>query len=87
MSVKLAVYAHFSLSDNVVAFAWPYLESLLGLGFELTFVSNSQICVSDRIRLESMGAKVIVRDNIGLDFGMWKSALETLDLNTISELL
>ena len=87
MSVKIAVYAHFSSSDSVIAFAWPYLESLSGLGFELIFVSNSQIRVSDRIRLESMGAKVIVRDNIGLDFGMWKSALETLDLNTISELL
>ena len=87
MSVKLVVYAHFSSSDDVVAFAWPYLESLLGLGFELIFVSNSQICGPERLRLESMGAKVIVRDNIGLDFGMWKAALNRVDLATISELL
>ena len=87
MSVKLAVYAHFSSSDNVVAFAWRYLESLSILGFELIFVSNSTICDSDCIRLESMRAKVIVRNNIGLDFGMWKTALDRVDLATISELL
>ncbi len=87
ISVKLAIYAHFSSSDKVLPFAWPYLDSLLKLGFEVIFVSNSAICNEDMRRLEAINATVLVRDNFGLDFGMWKAALERVDLASISELL
>ena len=85
--MKLAIYAHFSPTPQVVWFAWNFLESLLRLGFEVIFVSNSPIESEESSRLEKMGIKLMIRENTGLDFGMWKAALETLDLRTISELL
>ncbi len=85
--MKIAIYAHFSPTSQVMWFAWNFLESLRQLGFRVIFVSNSPIDKVGASRLEELGIDVIIRENIGLDFGMWKAALETLDLSAISELL
>ncbi len=85
--VKIAIYAHFSTSDRVVPFAWPYLDDLAKLGFKIIFVSNSPVGDADSADLKERGTKLIVRENVGLDFSMWKCALESLDLSSVSQLL
>ena len=85
--MKLAIYAHFSPCDRIVTHAWQYLNELLDLGFKVIFVSNSLVCIEDEDKLKRRSIEVIFRDNVGLDFGMWKSALAQQDMRECSELL
>lgn len=84
---KVAIYAHYSPEARIVSHSWPYLESLIALGFKVIFVSNSDICVEDVKQLEGKDIKIILRENIGLDFGMWKAALEVIDISSTGQLL
>lgn len=85
--MKLAIYAHFNDSERIVAFAWPYLKCLKELGHRIIFVSNSPICRQDTDRLESNEISVILRENSGLDFGMWKAALAEVELDEVNQLI
>ena len=85
--MKIAIYAHFSSSERIVLYAWPYLNSLIELGFRIVFVSNSPVGEADSGHLTERGIKLIVRENVGLDFSMWKCALESLDLSPVTQVL
>jgi lipopolysaccharide biosynthesis protein len=84
---RVAIYAHYSPEALILSHSWPYLESLIALGFKIIFVSNSNISIEDSQLLEGKNIGFIIRENIGLDFGMWKSALDTVKLEEIDELL
>lgn len=84
---KVAIYAHYSPNARVLSHSWPYLESLINLGFSVIFVSNSDISIEDTSKLKGKNIKIIIRKNIGLDFGMWKSALENIDISSTGQLL
>lgn len=85
--MKLAIYAHFNISERVIPSAWPYLECLQNLDYEIILVSNSPICKQDRDRLEFHKIGVILRANTGLDFGMWKAALAEVEIDEVNQLL
>ena len=62
-------------------------EQLGRLGFQVCFVSNSEIAPESRSQLARICESVIVRENTGLDFGMWRRALADHDLSGFDELL
>jgi lipopolysaccharide biosynthesis protein len=84
---RLAIYAHFDASAQVASHVLYYLEQLRELGFQICFVSNSEITPDDKKRLGRFCEKIIVRENRGLDFAMWKQALADADLSQLDELL
>lgn len=84
---RLAIYAHFDAASSVARHVLYHLEQLRELGFQICFVSNSEITVGDQQRLGRLCEKIIVRENTGLDFGMWKRALLEQDLLPLDELL
>lgn len=85
--MKIAIYAHYSPSERIVPFAWPYLDSLTELGFKIVFVSNSPVSGDDSKYLDEKGIELILRENMGLDFSMWSCAIENLNLSSVSQML
>jgi lipopolysaccharide biosynthesis protein len=84
---RAAIYAHYDRSPEVALHAFYHLEQLVKLGFQIWFVSNSEISAGSRSRLAAICEKTSVRENSGLDFGMWKHVLDELDLSRFDELL
>ena len=85
--MKFAIFAHFNQENRVMPHAWLYIESLVSNGFKVIFVSNSVIPENELAVLEENCINVIVRENIGLDFCMWKAGIESLSLQDVSQLL
>lgn len=73
---RVAVFCHFDPGGRLAEHVRRYLEALLAAGLSLVFVSNAG-------RLEPAAAEwlrgrcawVILRRNIGFDFGAWRDAL------------
>jgi lipopolysaccharide biosynthesis protein len=84
---RLAIYAHFSETPAVARFVIYYLKELVSIGFEICFVSNSPVSIESQTEVSKLCQKIILRENIGLDFSMWKSALAQYDLSQFEELL
>ena len=85
--MRLAIYAHYGSSPQVAGHVWYYLEQIIALGFQLCFVSNSEISPASEAALKKICERVIVRENTGLDFSMWQRGLAEYDLSKFEELL
>jgi lipopolysaccharide biosynthesis protein len=85
--MKLALYAHYSASDNAERYVLFYLQKLRELGFQIYFISNSPLSTSSEEQLNKTCDRVIQRENTGLDFAMWRHGLEECKLNEFDELL
>ena len=78
---KVALFAHFDRSCAVRNHVLTYLNALKDAGFSVVCVTNSgSLLPAARERLQSCCAAVLVRRNIGYDFGAWREALEQLAL-------
>ena len=84
---RLAIYAHYSSFPQVAGHVLFCLQHLMELGFQICFVSNSELSLASEAALNKFCARIIVRENTGLDFGMWQRALAGYDLSQLDELL
>jgi rhamnosyltransferase len=84
---RLAIYAHFGRSPQVLAYVHFFLQKIAGLGFQICFVSNSEISPESETILKKVCERVIVRENVGLDFAMWQRGIAEYDLLQFEELL
>jgi hypothetical protein len=83
---RLAIYAHYGNSPLVAGYVLFYLQHILELGFEICFVSNSELSPASETQLKQFCERVIVRENTGLDFSMWQRGLAEYDLLQFDEL-
>lgn len=82
---RILVFSHYNknelLSEHVV-----YALSKIGCLFaRVIFVSNSKLNVGDLDKLGAYCDKIIVRNNVGFDFGGYKDALLHEGLDSVSE--
>ncbi len=74
---KLCLFAHFDRNNEVSDRIYYYLKSLSDAGFDIVFVSTSSgMPESVRDKLIDIVSKVIVRKNIGYDFGSWRTGYQ-----------
>lgn len=83
---RLILFAHFDSKNCVRPYILHHLEALKALG-EVWFISNSPLPPSESERVKPYVGNVILRENTGLDFGMWKTALQSVNLESYDELL
>jgi lipopolysaccharide biosynthesis protein len=67
----LCLFAHFDLDDKVDDYVLRYLKRIKELNFSIVFISTARLPVSEVERLRSDCFDVIVREDVGLDFGSW----------------
>ena len=73
---KLCFFSHYDKDGIIDPYVIYYLEKLLSLGCDIVFVSTATIITKDEIKkIKDICAQVIVKENIGYDFGSWKTAL------------
>jgi rhamnosyltransferase len=84
---RLAIYAHYGSSPPVAGHVLFCLRHLAELGFQICFVSNSEISPASEVPLKKFCERIIVRENTGLDFSMWQRGLAAHDLMKFEELL
>jgi lipopolysaccharide biosynthesis protein len=84
---RLILFAHFDAANRVRPYIVDHLRALNALGGEIHFVSNSPLPESETIRITPFVHRVLLRENTGFDFSMWKAAMEGLDLTAYDEVL
>jgi len=83
---RLFLFAHFDAQSVVRPYIHRHIEALRALG-EVWFISNSPLPPSELERVRPLVGNVILRENAGLDFGMWKTALKSVNLEEFDELV
>lgn len=71
---SLALFLHWSPDGRVSAMVRRQLALWAELGFTVVFVSNAKVPDADRDAVAEHAALVILRGNVGLDFGAWRDA-------------
>lgn len=84
---RLVIYAHFDAQREVKRYVSHSLSRLAALGADVVFVSTSPLPEREQERARAHASRVMLKDNVGLDFGMWKHALERVDLAGVDELV
>ncbi|QOX78007.1 methyltransferase domain-containing protein [Trichlorobacter lovleyi] len=87
MMKRLVCYAHFDGKGQVRPFVQHALQMIRPCCADLVFVSNSPITDQDQALLAASATHVIVNNNTGYDFYMWKLGLESVDLSLYDEVI
>src|SRR5450432_462276 len=84
---RLAIFAHFDEKDEVKDYIAFHLKELRSTCSRVVFVSTSRLGDAELAKLLPLVDEVHLKDNVGLDFGMWQLALGKTDLHAFDELL
>lgn len=75
----LCLFAHYSPDGQVAAYVFEYLECLMDAGCSVMLISTSPTIGEVSLQhLLRMGVSVMLRRNVGYDFGSWCSAIRVL---------
>jgi rhamnosyltransferase len=85
--MRLAIYAHHGGSPQIAGYVLFHLQHIAELGFQICFVSNSEISPASEEMLKKFCDRVMVRENTGYDFSMWQRGMAEYDLLQFDELL
>jgi lipopolysaccharide biosynthesis protein len=84
---RIAIFAHFDPQNQVKRFVLYHLDCLKQVCDSVVFVSNSPVDATQMAKLEGRCDRVLVRENTGIDFSMWRHGLATIALADWDELL
>jgi lipopolysaccharide biosynthesis protein len=86
---NVAIFAHHSCNASVSEYVFFHLQCLRDLGNTIVFTTNSRELSGESLRrLGGICDRVLIRRNVGLDFGAYKDAIEEIgDLGTIDRLI
>jgi lipopolysaccharide biosynthesis protein len=84
---RVVLFAHFDQQNEVKGYILHHLEALGRLTPRIVFVSTSALDEGERAKLRPLVETVLLKDNTGMDFGMWRHALERVDLAGCDELV
>lgn len=84
---RLILFAHFDAEDQVKPYILFHLQALKALGGRIHFISNSPLPPSEIKKIEPLVERTLLRENKGLDFGMWKAGMAGLDLSSFDEVV
>jgi rhamnosyltransferase len=81
---RLLLFSHYNQQGLLSSYVVFILEKFRSLFERVVFVSNSKIDLEAKKRILPFTDKILVRENIGFDFGAWKQAIleegwDTLD--------
>lgn len=78
---RVAIFVHYDADGAVQPFVEPYLRALHAQGFSIVFVTNSgRLTDGAQALLREICAAVLIRRNIGYDFGAMRDGLEYANL-------
>jgi hypothetical protein len=85
LGANVALFIHFDRRGALPAHAAAYIRALRENGFSVVFVTNSGRVALDKLTvLKELCAAIVVRRNVGYDFGAIREALDLLGLPRIA---
>ena len=76
---RVCVFIHWDGAGEVREYVLLYLRALQGCGVSVVFVSNAErLRPASLAAVQALCAGVIVRRNIGYDFGAWAAGIEAI---------
>jgi rhamnosyltransferase len=84
---RLVVFAHYDAQGEIKRFIVHYLRALREVCDRIVFVSNSELPASELQKIEACADEILLRENVGFDFGMWQHAMERVDLAAWDEIV
>lgn len=76
MKKRLLLYVLWERNGDVRDFVAYSLEQYRAFAGDVLVIANGGLSVQGRERLEAIGVRYIERENTGLDFAAWKTAIE-----------
>lgn len=74
---KLCFFSHYDRNNIIDPYVVYYLESLLLQSCDIVFISTAENLSEHEIsKIANICAQIIVKENIGYDFGAWKTAMD-----------
>ena len=78
---RVALFVHFDAKGRVRPYVLTYVSMLQQCGFSVVFVTNSgRLREDSKAALQPLCAGILIRRNIGYDFGAWREGLDFLKL-------
>jgi lipopolysaccharide biosynthesis protein len=74
----ICLFAHYDRDDRLADHVLYYIMALQRTGFDVVVISATQLNYEDRGKLAAINAALVLRENIGLDFGSWAAGLSQL---------
>jgi len=85
---RLAIFAHYDQDNLLDDYVLYYLAGLRRVIRDIIFVSTSTLSEESINRLKTICRRVILKENVGYDFGSWRAALEAApELSTYDEVI
>ena len=84
---RLVLFAHWDAAALVKPYILAHLQALRALGGRIEFISNCPLPPAEVEKVRPLAAGVLLRENVGYDFGMWQDALARADLSRVDELV
>ena len=77
---KLCFFSHYDKDNKISDRVIYYVNAIFQQGFDVVFISTSFGMRSDEIeKITGIVSQVILRKNVGYDFGSWKTAYQCVD--------
>jgi hypothetical protein len=78
---RVVIFAHFDRRGEIRAYARAYIEALCRAGLDVVFVTNAAyLAAPDHAWVRGRAARIVIRRNLGLDFGAWRDTMEVCGL-------
>ena len=75
----LCIFAHYDNKNKISARVLFYLNALFNENIDIVFVSTSNDLPQDELKkIEHIVSKIILRKNIGYDFGSWRTGYQCI---------
>jgi lipopolysaccharide biosynthesis protein len=84
---RVALFGHHDVDDRIKPYVTEHLARLRQVAPRIVFVSTSRLPESEVEKLRPYAETILLKDNVGWDFGMWQHALERTNLDDCDELV
>lgn len=71
---RLCYFAHYHPTNTVADYVVYYLSALRDAGFTVVVLSTADLPITEQAKLSAACARLVMRPNVGLDFGGWMEA-------------
>lgn len=87
MTRRLVVLAHYDAEAEVKRYVLHHLRALREVATRLVFVSTAGLPPDELDFARTLCDEVVLRENVGYDFAMWRDAIARTDLSACDELV
>ena len=84
---NICLFAHFDRDNKVAAYVVRYVAAIAAIGFDVIFISACSPSEQELAPLQGICTDIILRENVGHDFGSWAEGFRRHERSLTGELM